>query len=107
MHPVEHLFYFATILYHLVIPSNPVIALYQLHYAGFGAVPGHVGFDKIELTKSTAIDSHAYIHYLHHKYFECNYADGDHQKQNSQRLEAWRTLAQSSIALEACLFPLL
>jgi sterol desaturase/sphingolipid hydroxylase (fatty acid hydroxylase superfamily) len=76
MHPLEHLLYFSTILYHLVIPSNPIIALYQLHYAGFGAVPGHVGFDKVEITDETAVDSHAYIHYLHHKYFEVNYGDG-------------------------------
>ncbi|MCB2136150.1 MAG: sterol desaturase family protein [Rhodobacteraceae bacterium] len=76
MHPVEHLLYFSTILYHLILPSNPLIALYQLHFAGFGAVPGHVGFDKVEITDDIAIDSHAYIHYLHHKYFEVNYGDG-------------------------------
>lgn len=76
MHPVEHLLYFATTFYHLILPSNPIIALYQLHYAGFGAVPGHVGFDKVEITDETAIDSHAYIHYLHHKFFEVNYGDG-------------------------------
>jgi len=73
MHPVEHAAYFATIFYHLILPSNPIIALYQLHVAGFGAVPGHVGFDKVEVTDEAAIDSHAYIHYLHHKYFEVNY----------------------------------
>ncbi|MES2144540.1 MAG: sterol desaturase family protein, partial [Pseudomonadota bacterium] len=76
MHPVEHLLYFSTIFYHLIIPSNPIIAIYQLHVAGFGAVPGHVGFDKIEVTDETTVDSHAYIHYLHHKYFEVNYGDG-------------------------------
>jgi len=76
MHPVEHLFYFSTILYHLILPSHPLIAIYQLHVAGFGAVPGHVGFDKVEVTDATAVDTHAYIHYLHHKYFEVNYGDG-------------------------------
>lgn len=76
MHPVEHALYFATIFYHLILPSNPIIALYQLHVAGFGAVPGHVGFDKVEITDETALESHAYIHYLHHKYFEVNYGDG-------------------------------
>ncbi|MGR3343027.1 MAG: sterol desaturase family protein [Paracoccaceae bacterium] len=76
MHPIEHLLYFATALYHLVIASHPLLAIYQLHVAGFGAVPGHVGFDRIEITDETAIDSHAYIHYLHHKYFEVNYGDG-------------------------------
>ncbi|WP_413990805.1 sterol desaturase family protein [Labrys okinawensis] len=76
MHPVEQFFYLGTMFWHLIIPSNPIIALYQLHVAGFGAIPGHVGFDKVELTNDTSMDSHAYIHYLHHKYFEVNYGDG-------------------------------
>jgi sterol desaturase/sphingolipid hydroxylase (fatty acid hydroxylase superfamily) len=75
MHPVEHLLYFGTAFYHLIIPSNPVLALYQLHYASFGAIPGHVGFDKIEVGEEGHVDSHAYAHYLHHKYFEVNYGD--------------------------------
>ena len=41
--------------------------------AGFGAVNGHIGFDRLELTGGTALESHAYLHYLHHKYFEVNY----------------------------------
>jgi sterol desaturase/sphingolipid hydroxylase (fatty acid hydroxylase superfamily) len=75
MHPVEHLLYFGTAFYHLILPSNPIIMLYQLHYAGFGAIPGHVGFDKVEVGSETLVDSHAYAHYLHHKYFEVNYGD--------------------------------
>ena len=73
MHPVEHLLYFATAFWHLILPSNPVIALYQLHFAGFGAIPGHVGFDRIEVGSNGLVDSHAYEHHLHHKYFEVNY----------------------------------
>ena len=38
MHPVEGLLYHAVALWHLVIPSNPIIALFQLHIAGFAAV---------------------------------------------------------------------
>ena len=57
----------------LIIPSNPIIALYQLHFAGFGAIPGHVGFHQIEVGKNGLVDSHAYEHHLHHKYFEVNY----------------------------------
>ncbi|TIX09891.1 MAG: sterol desaturase family protein, partial [Mesorhizobium sp.] len=76
MHPVEQLGYLGVAFWHLIIPSNPLLALYQLHYAGFGAIPGHVGFDKVELTEDASVDSHAYIHYLHHKYFEVNYGDG-------------------------------
>jgi sterol desaturase/sphingolipid hydroxylase (fatty acid hydroxylase superfamily) len=75
MHPVEHFLYLGTALYHLILPSNPIIMLYQLHYAGFGAIPGHVGFDKVEVGNGKLVDSHAYAHYLHHKYFEVNYGD--------------------------------
>jgi sterol desaturase/sphingolipid hydroxylase (fatty acid hydroxylase superfamily) len=73
MHPVEALLYHAVALWHLVIPSNPIVALFQLHVAGFGALNGHIGFDKLELTGEAALDSHAWAHYLHHKYFEVNY----------------------------------
>jgi sterol desaturase/sphingolipid hydroxylase (fatty acid hydroxylase superfamily) len=75
MHPVEHLLYWSDVLIHLVVPSHPLLVLYHLQITGTGAVVGHIGFDKIELGDS-AIDSHAYAHYLHHKYFEVNYADG-------------------------------
>jgi sterol desaturase/sphingolipid hydroxylase (fatty acid hydroxylase superfamily) len=76
MHPVELLGYLGMALWHLVIPSNPILALYQLHRAGFGAIPGHIGFDKIEVGQDNGVPTHAYIHYLHHKYFEVNYGDG-------------------------------
>ena len=76
MHPVEYLLYFATAANHFIIPSHPILVLYQLHFAGFGAVVGHIGFDKIEVTDEKAVGTHAYAHYLHHKYFEVNCADG-------------------------------
>ena len=44
----------------------------HVHFAGFGAIPGHVGFHQIEVG-DRLIDSHAYEHHLHHKYFEVNY----------------------------------
>ena len=76
MHPVEHLLYFSTVLFHLILPSHPLLAIYQLHKAGFGAIPGHVGFEKMEIGQEHLMDMHAYNHYLHHKYFEVNYGDG-------------------------------
>ena len=76
MHPVELVLYLGMAFWHLIIPSNPILALYQLHRAGFGAIPGHIGFDKIETGREGALDTHAFIHYLHHKYFEVNYGDG-------------------------------
>lgn len=78
MHPVEHLIYFSGSLIHLIVPSHPLLAIYHLHIAGLGAVIGHIGFDKMVLDdeREKAMDTHAYAHYLHHKYFEVNYADG-------------------------------
>ena len=73
MHPVEGFVYHGVAFWHLLIPSNPVVALFQLHLAGFGAVNGHIGFDRLELGDERSVDSHAYAHYLHHKYFEVNY----------------------------------
>jgi sterol desaturase/sphingolipid hydroxylase (fatty acid hydroxylase superfamily) len=76
MHPIEHLLYWSDSLIHLIVPSHPLLLLYGLQVTGTGAVVGHVGFDKIALGDESSIDTHAYAHYLHHKYFEVNYADG-------------------------------
>lgn len=76
MHPVEHLLYWSGSLIHLILPSHPLLLIYHTQLTGTGAVIGHVGFDKIELGKEAGVDTHAYAHYLHHKYFEVNYADG-------------------------------
>ncbi|SMY09768.1 sterol desaturase family protein [Flavimaricola marinus] len=76
MHPVEHLLYFSGILVHFILPSNPFLAMYHLYFAGYGAVVGHVGFDKVVLNDEKAVPTHAYNHYLHHKYFEVNYSEG-------------------------------
>ncbi len=77
MHPVEHLLYWSDSLIHLILPSHPLLFLYNLQITGTGAVVGHVGFEKVEIGSSSAVDTHAYAHYLHHKHFEVNYADGN------------------------------
>lgn len=76
MHPVEHLLYWSDSLIHIILPSHPLLLIYNLQLTGTGAVIGHVGFDKVEIGSNGGIDTHAYAHYLHHKYFEVNYADG-------------------------------
>lgn len=73
MHPVEAYAYHAVALWHLVIPSHPIVAMFQLHAAGFGAINGHIGFERIELGGEQSMQSHAYLHYLHHKHFEVNF----------------------------------
>ena len=74
MRPIEHLLYFSEMAWHVLIPSNPIIALFHMHVVGYGAINGHFGFDKLEITDVRALDSHAYALYLHHKCFEMNYA---------------------------------
>ena len=76
MHPAEHLPYFTGVLIHLIIPAHPVIVLYQLIHAGLSPAPPHAGFEKLTTGAEAGIETHGYAHYLHHKYFECNYADG-------------------------------
>ena len=76
MHPGESLPYFGVALWHLLLPSNPFLMIYQLHQASFGAIVGHIGFDQIEIGKDSSFKTHAYPHYLHHKYFDVNYSDG-------------------------------
>ena len=73
MHPVESTFFFSEIWWLLLIPAHPFVALFQLTSTAYGAIVGHIGFDKLELADDGAMDSHAYTHYLHHKYFEVNY----------------------------------
>ena len=43
---------------------------------GLAPAQGHTGFDKIILSDKTTVDISVFNHYLHHKYFECNYSDG-------------------------------
>lgn len=76
MHPVEHVLYLSVSLIHLIVPSHPLHFLYTLHHAALGAIVGHIGFDKVVTGEKSAIDTHAYTHYLHHKFFEVNYGDG-------------------------------
>jgi sterol desaturase/sphingolipid hydroxylase (fatty acid hydroxylase superfamily) len=76
MHPVEHLLYFSGILIHFVIPSNPFHVLFHLLATGLGPAKGHAGFDRLQLNDRHAMPLHTQMHYLHHKYFECNYGDG-------------------------------
>ncbi len=76
MHPVEHLFYFSGVLIHWVLPSHPIHAIFHAFHAGLSPVPGHTGFEKVEVGENRAFDTNCQAHYLHHKYFEVNYSDG-------------------------------
>ncbi|MEY4754294.1 MAG: hypothetical protein RJA44_1969 [Pseudomonadota bacterium] len=75
MHPVEGTAYFGVALWVLAVPAHPFLAVYLFVLAGFGAIVGHIGFDRIEFGSDSARRSSAYAHYLHHKFFEVNYSD--------------------------------
>ena len=77
MHPIEHLLYFSGILIHWIIPSNPVHMLFHVQHAALSPAQGHAGFETVVLSEKLAFKTGDYFHYLHHRYFECNYgADG-------------------------------
>jgi sterol desaturase/sphingolipid hydroxylase (fatty acid hydroxylase superfamily) len=73
MHPVEHLIYFSAIVVPWLLALHPLNALYQLHLAAFLPALSHSGYDKLKVGSKLEIDAGAHFHYLHHKYFECNY----------------------------------
>ena len=76
MHPIEHFFYFSCALLFLIFPFHPAFIIITLVHAGLSPAPGHVGFERIKLSNNQSFDVDSHAHYLHHKYFECNYADG-------------------------------
>ena len=76
MHPVEHLLYFSCAFIYLLFPFHPAFIVIALVHAGLSPAPGHAGFERVVLLDGRAVDLDCYAHYLHHKYFECNYADG-------------------------------
>ncbi len=77
MHPVEHFVYWTGVLVHWIVPSHPLHALFHLQHAGLTPAKGHTGFDRTVLPNGVELTHGNYFHYLHHKYFECNYGGDD------------------------------
>ena len=73
MHPLEHVIYFTSVLIFWVVPSHPIHTLFALQVAALLAAVGHTGFDRLVVKGKVTLPSD-YFHYLHHRYFECNYA---------------------------------
>jgi sterol desaturase/sphingolipid hydroxylase (fatty acid hydroxylase superfamily) len=71
MHPIEHVLYFSLVLIYWIVPSHPIHAMFTLQFAGLMPAPGHAGFN--EIGKGRAALPSDFFHYLHHRYFECNY----------------------------------
>lgn len=76
MHPVEHLLYFSGVLVLWIIPGHPLHVIFQLMETGLSPAAAHVGFHRVVTGPRGGVDTYCYAHYLHHRYFNCNYADG-------------------------------
>ena len=77
MHPIEHVFYFSTLLIHFVVPTHPIHFIFHIQQTALRAIQGHSGYDQLVVNKKSgyALPNASYFHYLHHKYFECNYGE--------------------------------
>ena len=73
MHPVEHVLYFSGVMLHWVVPSHPFHVVFHLQHLALGPAQGHSGYEAVVLAEDTTLDTDAYMHYLHHKFFEVNY----------------------------------
>jgi len=74
MHPIEHLLYFTGVVLHWISLSHPLHATFHLQHAALTAPWGHIGFENIVLKENFKIPrSSDFFHYLHHRYFECNF----------------------------------
>jgi len=69
MHPVEHLYYYACILPSLIFHVSPFAFLWNGVHLLLSPAASHSGYEDHFQSDM--------FHYLHHRYFECNYAGSD------------------------------
>ena len=73
VHPVENLWYWSGVMIHWIIPSHPIHALFHMQHAALTPAPSHSGFERVVLLEGVGVKTNDFFHFLHHKYFECNY----------------------------------
>jgi sterol desaturase/sphingolipid hydroxylase (fatty acid hydroxylase superfamily) len=69
MHPVEHLYYYSCILPSLIFSCSPFAFVWNGVHLLLSPAASHSGYE--DHFQSDA------FHYMHHRYFECNYAGTD------------------------------
>jgi sterol desaturase/sphingolipid hydroxylase (fatty acid hydroxylase superfamily) len=77
MHPIEHLVLLSDSLIYLVVASHPIHLIFNLLHHGLGAPTSHAGFEGIKMGSSSKFQLGEFFHQLHHRFFDCNYGDGD------------------------------
>ena len=73
MHPGEHVLYLSAALIFWLVPSHSLMAVFTLLHAALAPTLGHTGFEDIVVKGKAKLATGGYFHYLHHRYFECNY----------------------------------
>ena len=73
MHPIEHLLSFSVVLIHWVVPSHPIHFLFNAQHTALTPAGGHHGFEGPIFNGKLPTGS--YFHYLHHRFFNCNYGE--------------------------------
>jgi len=73
MHPVEHLLYFSVVVIHWVVPSHPIHFLFNAQHTALTPAGSHHGFEGPIL--GGKLPTGSYFHYLHHRFFNCNYGE--------------------------------
>lgn len=74
MHPLEHLIFFSGAILFLIVPAHPLHLILYLQYTALATAMDHTGFHKIVLPGKRELSFDFFMHYLHHKYVEVNYA---------------------------------
>ena len=77
MHPVEHMFYFGTVMIHFVVPTHPVHLIFHLMFYGLYAITTHTGFEGFVFRNKKRLHLGMFHHQIHHRYFEVNYGNLD------------------------------
>lgn len=77
MHPVEHVFYFGSVLVHFAIASHPIHVIFHLMFYGLYAITTHTGFEGVLFKNKKRLHLGNFHHQIHHRYFECNYGTLD------------------------------
>ena len=72
MHPLEHVLYFSLPLIFLVLPASPFLTTFSMIYLILAPSPSHSGFHRYKFGQKK-VSTADYFHYLHHRYFDCNY----------------------------------
>jgi len=72
MHPIESMGYFSVVLIHFLVPSHPLLFLFNSQHTALTPAPSHTGF---EGSLKGGLPFGSYFHYLHHRYFDCNYGE--------------------------------